>query len=58
MERMTIRKYDFVMFQKDGKIISPMDMTSQDVKQALEWLADLEDAVESGVIGVGENAKV
>lgn len=52
MERMTIRKYDFVMFQKDGEIISPMDMTSQDVRQALEWLADLEDAVESGVIEV------
>lgn len=52
MERMTLRKYDYVVFVKDGKEISPMQMSGQEVKQALEWLADLEDALETGVIEV------
>ena len=53
MKRMTIRKFDYVLFQKDSKLLSPMEMSSQEVTQALEWLADLEDALESGVIKLG-----
>jgi hypothetical protein len=54
MERMTIRKYDYVLYQKDGKLLSPMDMSSNDVRQVLEWLADLEDALEVEVVRVGK----
>ena len=54
MERMTIRKYDYVLFKKDGRLLSPMDMSSNDVRQAMEWLADLEDALEAGVITLYE----
>ena len=58
MERMTVRKYDFVMFQKDGELIPPMNMSGQEIKQALEWLADLEDALEAGVVKVGEKKEL
>lgn len=53
MTRMTIRKYDYVLFQKDGKLLSPMEMSSQEIRQAMEWLADLEDALEAGVLKLG-----
>lgn len=54
MKRMTVRKYDYVLFEKDGKLLSPMDMGSNDVRQVLEWLADLEDALEVEVVKVGK----
>jgi hypothetical protein len=54
MKRMTVRKYDYVLFEKDGKLLSPMDMSSNDVRQVLEWLADLEDALEVEVVKVGK----
>lgn len=54
MKRMTVRKYDYVLFEKDGKLLSPMDMSSNDVRQVLEWLADLEDALEAEVVKVGK----
>lgn len=57
MKRMTIRKYDYVLFQKDGKLLSPMEMSSQEIRQAMEWLADLEDALEAGVIKIGTDKK-
>lgn len=53
MERMTIRKYDYVLFKKDGRLLSPMEMSSQEIRQAMEWLADLEDALEAGVLKLG-----
>ena len=48
MERLTERKHDFVLFRKDGQLIPPMNMSGQEVRQALERLADLEDAIEQG----------
>lgn len=54
MERLTVRKYDYVLFRKDGKLLSPMEMSSQEIRQAMEWLADLEDALEAGVITLYE----
>lgn len=54
MERMTERKHDYVLFRKDGQLRTPMEMSSQEVRQALEWLADLEDALEAGVITLYE----
>lgn len=54
MKRMTIRKYDYVLFQKDGKLLSPMEISSQEIRQAMEWLADLEDALEAGVLKLGD----
>ena len=48
MERLTVRKTDIVLFQKDGQYIPPMNMSGQEIRQALEWLADLEDAIEQG----------
>ena len=57
MKRLTERKYDFVMFKKDGQLIPPMNMSGQEIRQALEWLADLEDALEAGVVKVGADRK-
>lgn len=53
MERLTVRKHGIVLFQKDGQYIPPMNMSGQEIRQALEWLADLEDALEAGVLKLG-----
>ena len=47
-ERLTQRKHDFVLFRKDGQLIPPMNMSGQEVRKALERLAELEDQLESG----------
>lgn len=46
MERITVRKYDFVMFQKDGQLIPPMNLSGQEIRLVMERLAELEDEKE------------
>lgn len=48
MERLTVRKTDIVLFQKDGQYTPPISMNGEQVRKALERLAELEDAIEQG----------
>ena len=48
MERLTIRKTDIVLFQKDGQYTPPISMNGEQVRKTLERLAELEDAIEQG----------
>ena len=43
MNRLTKRDGDMVYYCKDGSHIAPMAMSGQDVRQALQRLADFED---------------
>lgn len=46
MERMTYRENDIVYIKKDGDLLAPVNMSSFDIRKALERLADYEDAAE------------
>lgn len=48
MERLTVRKTDIVLFQKDGQYTPPISMNGEQVRKVLERLAELEDAIEQG----------
>lgn len=43
MERLTYRENDIVYIKKDGDLIAPVNMSSFDIRKALERLADFED---------------
>jgi len=43
MERLTYRENDIVYIVKDGELIAPVNMSSFDIRKALERLADYED---------------
>lgn len=46
MKRLTKWKHDIVLLQKDGQLIPPMNMSSQEIRLVMERLAELEDAIE------------
>lgn len=48
MERLTVRKYDYVLLKKDGHTRTPMELSGQEIRLVMERLADLEDAIEQG----------
>jgi len=48
MERITARKHDIVLFQKDGQYTPPISMNGEQVRKVMERLAELEDAIEQG----------
>lgn len=48
MERLTIRKHDYVLLKKDGQTRTPMELSGQEVRLVMERLAELEDAIEQG----------
>ena len=46
MDRLTERKDDIIYFKKDGDLLAPANMSGFDIRQAMQRLADLEDAEE------------
>ena len=50
MERLTVRKTDIVLFQKDGQYTPPISMNGEQVRKVLERLAELEDQLERGYL--------
>ena len=48
MERLTVRKYDYVLLKKDGQTRTPMELSGQEIRMVMERLAELEDAIEQG----------
>lgn len=46
MDRLTERRGDLVYFRKDGNLLAPLYMSGSEVRQALQRLAEFEDAEE------------
>ena len=53
MERLTVRKHDYVLLKKDGQTRTPMELSGQEIRMVMERLAEYEDEAEQREKGCG-----